>query len=151
MRLLLDTNVVMDLLIQRAPWDRESLLIKGMAYFGDAEVWVPAKSFTDIFYVMRKSFGSAAVQQAILSLKGVFHLCSLEEYDVFEACSLGWDDLEDCLVALCAQKVKADYLITRDAKGFCKSVVPALGPEAFLHKMEADYDLFYDLMEGTDA
>lgn len=146
MRLLLDTNVMLDLLVQRQPWEKEALLIKGMAYFGDAELWVPAKSFTDMFYIMRKSFDSAQVQNALLGLKGTFHLCSLEESDVFEACTQGWSDLEDCLVDYAARKVKADYLITRDATGFKLSNTPVLTPQQFLEKMEAEYDLFFDIV-----
>ena len=146
MRLLLDTNVVLDLLVQREPWSREAMLIKGMALLGDAEVWVPAKSYTDVFYIMRKAFDPGQIQDLILNLGGAFHLCSLEESDVFAACERKWDDLEDCLVALCAQKVKADYLITRDSHGFQKSPVAALSPESFLAKMEKEYDLFYDVV-----
>ena len=147
LRLLIDTNVMLDLLVPREPWEKEALLIKGMAYFGDADLWVPAKSFTDIFYVMRRSFDSETVQRLFLELEGVFHLCSLEESEVFACCRQSWPDLEDCLVAYCAEKVKADYLVTRDAGGFPHSTVPAVTPQEFLEKMQREYRLYYDIMD----
>ena len=52
--------------------------------------------------------------------------------DALRAARLEWKDYEDCLVAICADKVKADYLITRDIKGFARSPVPVMRPEAWL-------------------
>lgn len=49
---------------------------------------------------------------------------ALSPTDYTNALRLGWDDLEDCLVALCAQSARADYLVTRDTKGFSRSLVP---------------------------
>ena len=146
MRILLDTNVILDLLVVRQPWEREAFIIKGIAYFGDAEVWVPAKSFTDIFYIMRRSFKPERVQELFLELRDVFHLCSLDEEDIFAACERCWPDFEDCLVALCAEKVKADYIVTRDKEGFADASVPALTPHDFIETLGADVGVFYDLV-----
>ena len=63
--------------------------------------------------------------------------------DLTRAARLQWDDYEDCLIAIAAQKARADYLITRDAKGFDRSMVPALSPTAWLDLME-DKGLVYD-------
>lgn len=59
------------------------------------------------------------------------------------AAHLGWDDLEDCLIALAAEKAGADYLITRDAKGFSRSAVPALSPDAWAALMREERGLDY--------
>lgn len=59
------------------------------------------------------------------------------------AARLGWDDLEDCLIALAAERVGADYLITRDAKGFARSTVPAVSPDAWLNIMREEHSLDY--------
>lgn len=59
------------------------------------------------------------------------------------AARLGWDDFEDCLIALAAERVGADYLITRDAKGFARSTVPAVSPDAWLNVMREEHSLDY--------
>ena len=59
------------------------------------------------------------------------------------AARLGWDDFEDCLIALAAERVGADYLITRDAKGFARSTVPAVSPDAWLDIMREEHGLDY--------
>jgi hypothetical protein len=43
-----------------------------------------------------------------------------------------FDDLEDCLQNECAEKIAADYIITRDIEGFAGSVIPAITPSDFL-------------------
>jgi len=64
--------------------------------------------------------------------------------DVWDGMSSGWPDLEDFLIAKAAQRIRADYLITRDAKGFVSSPVRALTPAAFLKLMRDDYHVIYE-------
>ena len=54
------------------------------------------------------------------------------------------DDLEDCLVALCAQSARADYLVTRDTKGFSRSLVPVVSPSEWLALMEQRHALCFE-------
>lgn len=49
--------------------------------------------------------------------------CSVDEGDIKQALQARWHDFEDSLINVCAEKVKADYLITRDEKGFCNASV----------------------------
>ena len=124
MRVLLDTNIVIDGLRKR-PFDETGLdMLEAMQAFGDVECWVSSKSCTDIFYVIRKEIGSAAAQDIIEESLTRMRLCSIDEQDVKTALGKRWDDFEDCLVDVCAQKVKADFLITRDVAGFERSRIP---------------------------
>ena len=58
MRILLDTNVLIDLYTQREPEGDTAQKLLIMKEFGDAQLWVSAKSFTDVFYVLSKSYSS---------------------------------------------------------------------------------------------
>lgn len=124
MRALLDTNIVYDILCQR-PFDEEGLMqLKVMHAFGDVELWVSAKSFTDLHYLIRRELGSEAAHEV---LEGVFswaHACSVDEEDVKRALGARWADFEDSLINVCVENVKADYLVTRDEKGFRDAKVP---------------------------
>lgn len=144
MRVFLDTNVLLDLFANRPEFYGQAVRLKAMAYFGDAELWASAKSLTDIFYVMRRSFPSSDIQKLFLASREYLNLCSIEGADIYEACNRCWDDFEDCLVALAAEKVKADVLVTRDACGFADSSVPVFSPAEFTCKMEKEYGFAYD-------
>ncbi len=124
MRALLDTNIVYDLLCQR-PYDQDGLMqLKVMQTFGDVELWISAKSYTDLFYVIRKEIGSSAAQDILSNTLSWLHVCSIDGEDISSALEAKWQDLENCLVSRCADKVGANYIITRDARGFRNAKVP---------------------------
>lgn len=147
MRILLDTNVLIDLYTQRPPHGADAQRLVIMSAFGDAELWASAKSFTDIFYVLSKSFNSERIHQAFRESFQWLNICSVDGNDIHLASQREWADFEDCLVAICAEKVKADYLLTRDANGFSQAKMPAMSPAAFFTMLEADYGLVYDDVE----
>ena len=124
MRALLDTNIAFDILCKR-PYDEEGLLqLKIMHAFSDVELWISAKSYADLYYVMRRELESEAAQSALEETFSWMHACSVEEEDIKAALQTRWNDFEDSLVNICAEKVKADFLITRDDKSFRNARIP---------------------------
>lgn len=146
MRLLLDTNILLDLLANREEFYREAYALKAMGLYGDADLWVSAKSFTDVFYLMRRhgEFDSAAIQDIFLEHLTYLNVCKIDKDDIEESARAKWPDFEDCLVARCADKVKADMLITRDKKGFERSNVASCSPAVFFDHLEKEYGIVYD-------
>ena len=124
MRALLDTNIVYDILCRR-PYDEEGLLqLKIMHAFDDVELWVSAKSYTDLFYLIRRELGTEETQDMLEGTLEWLNVCSVEEADVALALRSRWRDFEDALVNVCAEKIKAGYLVTRDEEGFGESRIP---------------------------
>lgn len=144
MNLLIDTNVLIDYLGRKEPFfpSAQKLVIAGL--FGDVKLWVPSQSIIDSFYVLKKYVESKRLQAAILKTLEVVTPLDLTSDMVFRAASLAWDDMEDCLIALAAEKVGAAYIITRDINGFSRSMVPALSPNDWIALMKSDYRLEYD-------
>lgn len=147
MRLFLDTNVLIDFYAQREPFCQAAKKLLIMKAFGDAELWASAKSFTDIFYVLRKNADSVSIQSAFEESFQWLQLCGVDGSDVALAAQMKWHDFGDCLVYICAQKVRADYLITRDEGGFEKAAIPVLTPEELLRQVEEAEGLSYDEIE----
>ena len=135
MNLLLDTNVVIDFLGKQPLFFDDTAQVIAAGFFGDAKLWASAQSFKDAFYVLSHYADSMRVQQAMLSLLELVNPVDLTGEDVISAARLQWPDFEDCLVAVCARKIRADYLITRDIKGFEKSLAPVLSPSEWLEHM----------------
>ncbi|MDO4400016.1 MAG: PIN domain-containing protein [Coriobacteriia bacterium] len=132
MRALLDTNIVYDILCKR-PHDNEALTqLRIMHAFGDVELWVSAKSFTDLFYLMRKDIGTEAAHDLLEDCLTWLHACSIDEEDLKHALEARWHDFEDSLVNVCAEKTGSDYLVTRDEKGFRNSPIPHGSASAFM-------------------
>lgn len=146
MRALLDTNVLVDLFTGR-PEGEATAKLQIMQVLGDIELWVSAKSFTDAFYVMRKENESADIQQTFIRSLEFLKVCAVDANDIRQTAERCWPDFEDCLVDVCAEKVKADVLLTRDKKGFMRSSIASCSPTVFFDRLEREYGIFYDEVE----
>ena len=143
MNLLLDTNVYIDFLGRKEPFYPAAMRIAAAGYFGDCRLWVAAQSINDAFYVLSRYVDATRVQQTIGKSFQIIAPVSLSLADYEHAVRLSWPDMEDCLVAIAAEKVRADYLITRDVKGFDRSMVPVIAPDQWLALMRGrgiEYD-----------
>ncbi len=147
MRILIDTNVLIDHFGQRAPFFAAWEKLHAMQIFGDVELWVAPQSFADAFYILSKAVDCEALQAAFIESFDFLNVCNVGQAEVFEACKRSWEDYEDCLVALCAENINADYLLTRDTSGFKHSNVPCCTPEQFLQILEDEYGLIYDTVD----
>jgi len=147
MRVMLDTNVLIDYFARREPYFQDAFKLRIMQEFGDVELWASVQSFSDIAYVLRGDTDSKKLQQAFLSSLEFLHVCSLDHQDLKSACQAAWEDFEDCLVEQCAKKLKAEYILTRDAGGFVKSSATVLKPSEFFSHISSRYGLYYDTID----
>lgn len=121
----------------------DGLRIAAAGYFGDCKLWVAAQSINDAFCMLSRYVDAVHVQQVIGRSFQIIAPVSLSLADYEHAVRLNWPDMEDCLIAIATEKVRADYLITRNAKGFARSMVPALAPDQWLALM-SDQGIEYD-------
>ena len=145
MKLLLDTNVLTDFYLQREQFSTNINSIAAAAIHGDVELWASAKSYTDIFYIGKKYFTSSVLQNAFLESFKFIHVCSIDIEDIKTASKECWSDFEDCLIHKSAQKVNADFIVTRDSKGFTKSTIKTATPSEIV-KMFADEGFYYEIV-----
>ncbi len=147
MRALLDTNVLIDLFTERPPEGEEASKLAVMQELGDIELWVSAKSFTDVFYVMSKDNDSDSVQKTFLESLSFLKVCSVDVDDIRKAAERSWLDFEDCLIDVSAEKANVDLLLTRDRSGFSQSQIRALSPKELFAWLEEDLGITYDVIE----
>lgn len=136
MKLLLDTNVIIDYLSKQAPFFENAELVVTAGYFGDAQLWASVQSFKDALFVLSHYASPESIQAAVSKLLEIVNPIDLTGNNIATAATLQWHDTEDCLVALGAQKAHATYIITRDQKGFERSMVPAISPAEWLAEMQ---------------
>lgn len=144
MDLFLDTNVLLDHFGNRPGFASDSRKVLAMGVFGDARLWAAPRSFSDMFYILRKAVSPGEVQRAFAKSYNFVNVCSEDAADMALAAERSWNDMEDCLIAICAEKVHADYLVTRDADGFADSTVEAIDPGSLIAKVEEERGISYD-------
>jgi putative PIN family toxin of toxin-antitoxin system len=135
-RVLLDTNVVLDAMATRKPHDVDARKIIKLLT-NEIEGYITANTLTDIHYVSRKSIGDTASREAIRNLFEVFEVIDLKATDCKTALDLRFSDYEDCVLLTCAKRVKIDYIITRDEDllGY-DAPIPVISPKSFLENFD---------------
>ena len=131
MKLMIDTNVVLDVLLERPEfYESESKKILG---------FVSASSITDIFYLVRRALRSTEetykVIEALLNIVGVL---SVTEADVHRAFLRHAKDFEDCLLAESAKSNNCVGIVTRDSRDFQNFEITLYSPEEIILKLEMD-------------
>ena len=132
MKLLLDTNVVLDYMLQRQPNYEYCRKIINRAIDNDDYEIISASAITDIFYIAkRQGRDSYDVQDAITDLLDLVHAASITEDDIRTALKLKWKDFEDAVQYAVAIANGADYIISSNKKDFDGAQIPVLTPEEF--------------------
>lgn len=127
-RVLLDINVILDVLANRAPFaaDAEALLRHVEA--GAVEGLVAAHTITTLHFLLAKHMGKTKGRRVLTDLMQLVEVVPVDEDRLRHALGLDWADFEDAVQASCAEKAEADYLVTRDKKGFKRSPVKPVTP-----------------------
>jgi len=132
MKVLIDTNVVLDILLDRQPWYTNAVLIFGLSKKGLIKSYVPASAITDIFYISRKEKGKNVTNKAIKSLLQVFYPAAVTDQHIFKALDLDWEDFEDSVQFVVGEGLDIDYIVTRNVQDFSSCSIPAVTPDEFL-------------------
>ncbi len=132
MRVLIDTNVLLDVLCEREGFAEAALHIFRLCEVNRLEGIVSALSVPNIVYIMRKELNAERVAAIIERLSLIFSIADLTAADLTQASKLGFHDFEDALQAVCAKRVKAERIITRNTRDFKASPIPAMTPTEFI-------------------
>lgn len=132
MRVLLDTNVIIDVLAKREPFYRDALMVLRYSEMGRITGIITASCVTDIMYILRKYLQTPQLRKSVQSLVSILNVCDVTKEDILQAFALEMADYEDALQAQCASKSDTQYVITRNTKDFANSPIKAIEPHKFL-------------------
>ena len=132
MTILLDTNVVLDILLNRRPWYTNAALIFGLAQQDIIKAYISASAITDLFYVTQKEQGKPTAREAINRLLQVFYPATVTDKNIYQALELEWDDFEDSLQFIVGEALSADFIVTRNTQDFPCSSIAVVTPEQFI-------------------
>lgn len=144
MKILLDTNALIDLVAVRRPYVNDIKKLCIAAVFGDLQIWASTQSYADAYYVLRKHAPAEEVKHALLATLDIFMVCGTYAADLRGALESDWSDIEDYLIAHASKHIPAKYLITRDKELVEKSPIKAMSAQEFLNVLEHEYGLTYD-------
>ena len=136
-RVLLDTNVCIDAIQRRKPFDVNAQKILDMSERGIFEGFVAAQTFDTIFYILFKDNATEHVYQAIEGLRKTVNIATVSREVIDKALQLKWPDFEDAIHYKAALASKCDAIVSRNPQDFIDPVIPVLAPLQFLESIES--------------
>ena len=137
MRILVDLNIVLDVLLNRSPHVEQASALWAKIETGDVEGILPAHGLTTLFYLAQKERNRAFARRMVERLLSVFEVAAVDESVIVGALALACPDFEDAVCAECARTTHCDFLVTRDPRGYKGAQVQVLDPLAALAVIEA--------------
>lgn len=137
MKVLLDTNIVLDVLLQRQPWFDEAAAVWQSCDAGRTAGHISVVTVTNTYYLGRKVLGSRAALGAVRTILEAFEIVPVDREVLEMAARYPGSDYEDNVLIAGAVAASLDAIITRDRTGFAHSPVPALSPAELLARLKA--------------
>lgn len=132
MRVLFDTNVLIDFLLDRAPFAASAADLLSRADRGQIQGLACADSFTTIFYLMQKALGREAARRHISSLLSVLDVTPVNRATLEHAAESGLRDFEDAVVVESGRQADVDCIVTRNERDVAGSTVTVHSPRSLL-------------------
>ena len=137
MKILLDTNIIIDNWTKREPFYADSQKVMTACTGDNVQACISALSVPNIFYIIRKSVSDSDRRSLLKALCNMFDVIGMDKVKLIAALENDtFKDFEDCLQAECAADYGADYIVTRNIKDFENSKVKAITPAEFLELLK---------------
>ena len=133
MKILVDTNIIIDALTSREPFREAAEQIFLLAANQIEDMYITASSATDIYYLIRKYLHDTDQARNTMSkLYELFLILDVTSGDCQKALSSRVKDYEDAVIASCANRNQMDYIVTRNIRDYEHSKVKAVLPDELL-------------------
>ena len=134
MKVLLDTNVILDIALNRQPFVEQAISLF-QAPEGKLIFHVTASSITDIYYIINKKLKHEKSIEFILDLLDFCKICPQTKSTFLEAANSKFDDFEDAVQYFCAKSADIEAIITRNKSDFLEAELPVYSPKEFLEQL----------------
>lgn len=96
MKLLIDTNILLDVLLKRDPFYYKAVEVLELVQYDNVQEYVSAAAVTDIYYIAYKYLkDKESVRQLLKKLMDIVSIAAVSEKEIEEALELAWNDFED--------------------------------------------------------
>ncbi|ADU23699.1 type II toxin-antitoxin system VapC family toxin [Ruminococcus albus] len=135
MKILIDTNVILDVLCNRPDFVENSSKIWKYCEVNKIDGYVSALTVPNIVYILRKELDPKKTEQLIKQILMIFEVVDLKSSDLNSAAEMLTSDYEDALQMCQASRINADFIVTRNIRDFKDSKIPALKPSELLDRI----------------
>lgn len=134
MKVIFDTNIILDLLLNRQPFCEMSARVIDLSATKVIEGYVSASAIIDIYYLANKTIRDKNKVCSLLErLLQIVSVAGVSETEILAALKSGWNDFEDAVQYFTAQNIEVSYIITRNKKDYLSADIVVVEPEEFFN------------------
>jgi len=137
MKVLFDTNVLLDVFLEREPCFKASAQTIGLAEKGKIEGWVCDTTVTTIFYLLAKKLTAKKATRYVRKMLKIFNVSNINRVVLENALDSNFKDFEDSVLYQSAIHTNLEAIVTRNQKDFVKSEIPVYDPAQFLKALDS--------------
>lgn len=137
MRVLFDTNIILDVLLARTPHVGPAMALLDRVAATTLDGLLGATTLTTIHYLATKAVGPRAAQGHLRTLLSLFEVAPVTRAVLTDALDLEFPDYEDAVLHEAARHAGAGAIVTRDPKGFARARLKVYAPDELLRFMQA--------------
>jgi len=134
-RVLFDTNVVLDLLLDRDPFSMPAAQLIAMVESQQITGYLCATTITTVYYLAQKAVGRKKAHQQVQELMSLFSIAAVNRPVLELAVASKFTDFEDSVLHQSALQVQAQGIVTRNVNDFKYSSIPVYSPAELLQIM----------------
>ena len=136
MKILFDTNVVLDLLLDREPFSNTAAQLFSRADEGDITGFINATTVTTVHYLAHRTVGDRRARREIGNVLDLFDVAPVNLAVLEGALQSKFTDFEDAVMYHAALNVNADGIVTRNIGDFKRATIPLYAPEELNHLVQ---------------
>ena len=146
-RLLLDTNVIIDFLNEREPFYQNTRTLMIAGRIGDIELYIASSQITDIIYVLSEGGKHSLIPEVLERLRGLrsfIRVASVSSHEIDQMLATSWKDPEDALLFETALSLKADAIITCNQKDYESTLIKVMDCKEFFQWFGEEHGIHYE-------
>ena len=132
-KIFIDTNVLLDLLLEREPWAKDAAVLFSMADRNEVEMLCCSLSFSTAVYLMQRfKYTRGEIVAKLSVVKSLCTITTVNEVVLDRMLQSEFGDLEDAMQYYSALSFGAEAIITRNVSDYSTSRIPVLTPQDFV-------------------
>lgn len=136
MNILFDTNVLLDVLLDREPFAVDAAFLMTKVEQGEIGGYLCATTVTTIHYLIAKALGAKEAGRHIQSLLSLFIIAPVNRAVLEQALAASFTDFEDAVLHAAACHAGVQSIVTRNVRDFSKATLPVFAPGELVNALE---------------
>ena len=133
--ILIDTDVLVDVALDRAPFAQAASEVLNLVELGYERACIAWHSVSNLYYLVSPRHGGISTRDFIVQLTHIVEVATTDAEGVRYAASLPMEDFEDAMQVAAARACGAKLIVTRNLKDYKKSPIPAVSPQDAVHSL----------------